>query len=169
MGKTSWSLKKLPLLSLSLLLVAYISFGWFLSNPRYPELKVYQMSISIPMVFAIAWIWIICSAFISPLDNFNRFITRWFKSDTVAFMSIFMMAILATLILFWLHVFLHILTIIAAEALARVDVQTAGYKSWQAFVILLLVSLTGLFLGWTARDYTAMMIQEFLPVLIKQR
>ncbi len=168
MGKTSWSLKKLPILSLSLLLVAYISFGWFLSDPRFPELKVFQMSISIPMVFAITWIWIICSAFISPLTSFNRFIARWFTSDTVAFMSIFMLAILATIILFWLHVFLYILTIIAAEALARVDVQTAGFENWQAFVILLLVSLTGLFLGWTARDYVPVMIQEFLPMLMDQ-
>ncbi|WP_421658132.1 hypothetical protein [Leptothermofonsia sp. ETS-13] len=83
-------------------------------------------------------------------------------------MSIFMLAILATIILFWLHVFLYILTIIAAEALARVDVQTAGFENWQAFVILLLVSLTGLFLGWTARDYVPVMIQEFLPMLMDQ-
>lgn len=165
MGNSSWDLKKFPLLSLLLLLVAYISFGWFLSDPKFPEFTVYGIAISIPMLFAIAWIWIICSAFISPLASFSRFITRWFKSDTVAFMSIFMMAMMATFILFWLHLFLYIFTIIATEALARVDVQSAGFENWQAFTILLVVSLAGLGIGWVARDYVPI-FQELLPVLV---
>lgn len=119
------------------------------------------MTIHIPLILAIAWIWFICSAFISPLANLSRFIARWFKSDTVAFLSIFMMAAIATIILFWLHIFLYILTIIATEALARVDVQSAGFGNWQAFIILLMVSLAGLWIGWTARDYMPVMMQHF--------
>lgn len=153
--------RKFPILSLLLLLVAYISFGWFLSDPRFPAFTFHGITIHIPLILAISWIWIICSAFISPLANFSRFVARWFKSDTVAFLSIFMMASVATIILFWLHIFLHILTILATEALARVDVQIAGFPNWQAFLILLIVSLVGLWIGWTAREYMPIVIQQF--------
>jgi hypothetical protein len=161
----SWRSKKFPILSLSLLLTAYISFGWLLSDPKYPEIRYYGVAISVPMVFAIAWIWIICSLFINPLTSFSRFVIRWFKSDTVAFLSIFMAALFASFILFWLQLFLYILTIIATEALARVDVQTAGFGNWQAFAILLFVSLTGLFLGWTARDFIPTIVQELMQMM----
>ncbi len=87
-------------------------------------------------------------AFISPLTSFSSFISRWFKSDTVAFMTIVTIAGMAAVILYWLHVFLQILTILAADALARIDIQTAGLSGNQAFWILVLVSLTGLIAGW---------------------
>lgn len=167
MEKSSPTRKKFPILSPLLLLVAYISFGWFLSDPRLPEFHKGGVVISIPMVLAITWIWIICSAFISPLSSFSRFVTRWFKSDTVAFLSIFMAAAMATFILFWMHIFLYILCIIATEALARVDIQTAGYANRQAFLALLVISLTGLVTGWAARDYLPLLIEHFLPILVE--
>lgn len=101
-------------------------------------------------LMAVAWILVSTTAFISPLQNFSHFITRWFRSDTVAFASVFMIAGLAALVLFWLHIFLQILTILAADALARIDIQAAGLTGIQAFWILVLVSLTGLTTGWLA-------------------
>ena len=162
------SRKKFPILSLLLLLVTYISFGWFLSAPELPEVKFQNFMISVPMVFAIVWIWAICIAFINPISNFSRFVSRWFKSDTVAFLSIFMFAGMAAFILFWMHIFVYIFTIIAAEALARVDFQTAGYSNWQAFVGLLVVSLVGLFVGWAARDYVPLFVKDVLPLLLSR-
>ncbi len=97
---------------------------------------------------AIAWIFISAFAFIAPLTSFSRFISRWFKSDTVAFLAIFCMAALAAVILYWLHVALQILTILAAEALARIEIQMSGSSGLQAFWILTLVSLLGLSIGW---------------------
>jgi hypothetical protein len=97
---------------------------------------------------AIAWILISSMAFISPLTSFSSFISRWFKSDTIAFMTLVTIAGMAAVILYWLHVFLQILTILAADALARIDIQAAGMSGIQAFWILVLVSLTGLITGW---------------------
>lgn len=99
-------------------------------------------------LLAIGWILVSSLAFISPLTSFSSFITRWFKSDTVAFLTIVTIAGMAAVILYWLHVFLQILTILAADALARIDIQTAGLTGNQAFWILTLVSLTGLIIGW---------------------
>lgn len=100
---------------------------------------------------AVAWIVVTSLAFISPLTSFSTFISRFFQSDTVAMMTIFMMAGLAAVILYWLHVFLQILTILAVDILARVDIQYAGLTGIQAFWILTLVSLAGLLLGWIAQ------------------
>ncbi|UBF23711.1 hypothetical protein K9N68_18245 [Kovacikia minuta CCNUW1] len=166
MEKVPETPKKSPIVSLSLLLVAYISFGWFLSDPKLPMFNFYGFSISIPLVLGIAWVWFICAALISPLAGFSRFITRWFKSDTVAFLTIFMLAGMAAFILYWLHVFLYILTIIATEALARVDVQMAGFTNWQAFLVLLTISLLGLVIGWEARDYLPLLLKEHLPMVL---
>ncbi len=99
-------------------------------------------------LLAIAWIFLSSMAFISPLTSFSGFISRWFRSDTVAFMTIVTIAGMAAVILYWLHVFLQILTILAADALARIDIQTAGLSGNHAFRILVLVSLTGLIAGW---------------------
>lgn len=99
-------------------------------------------------LLAIAWILISSLAFISPLTSFSSFVSRWFNSDTVAFMTLITIAGMAAVILYWLHVFLQILTILAADALARIDIQTAGLNGNQAFWILTLVSLTGLIMGW---------------------
>ncbi len=103
-----------------------------------------------------------------PLAGFSRFINRWFKSDTVAFLSIFMVATLATFILFWLHIFLYILTIIAAESLVRVDIQTAGFANWQAFLTMFVISLVGLLIGWEARDYVPVLLKEYMPMVLPE-
>jgi len=101
-------------------------------------------------LLAVAWIVVSSMAFISPLTNFSTFISRWFQSDTVAMMTLFMIAGLAAVILYWLHIFLQVLTILAVDILARIDIQYAGLTGVQAFWILTLVSLAGLILGWTA-------------------
>lgn len=147
-------LKRFPWVSLTLLLVAYTSFGWFLAGPEIPNYS---------FLVAIAWSWVLCTAFMHPISSFSRFVSRRFKSDTVAFLSICMTAGLAAVVLFWMHVFLHILTIVATEALARLDIQTSGYANRQAFVILFHVSLLGLGLGWIIRDYLPL-----LPVVLQQ-
>lgn len=148
--------KRFPWISLALLLIAYTSFGWFLSGPAVPNYS---------LVLAVVWSWLLCTAFIQPISNFSRFVSRRFKSDTVAFLTICMMAGLAAVILFWMHIFLHILTIVATEALARIDIQTSGYANRQAFLILFVASLIGLGLGWGIRDLLPTLMESFLPLL----
>lgn len=107
----------------------------------------HNLAIALP---AVGWILFSSMMFMSPLSSFSRFINRWFQSDTVAFMTVFLIAGITTLILFWLHVALQILTILAAESLARIDIQIKGLNGMHAFWILTLISLTGLAAGWLA-------------------
>lgn len=136
-------IKRFPWLSLTLLMVAYGSFGWFLSNP--------QTSSQFAWFVALGWAWIISEVFLDPITDFSRFIMRWFKSDTVAFLSICMIAGLAAVIMFWLHVFLYIVTILATEALARIDLNTINCSRRQTLWILSSVSIVGLLIGGISR------------------
>jgi hypothetical protein len=107
----------------------------------------FQHNVPIGLI-TVGWIFISAIAFISPLTSFNRIISRWFHSDTVALMTIFTVAGMAAVIFYWLHVFLQILTILAAEALARIDIQAARMSGTQAYWILTSISLAGLIAGW---------------------
>ena len=171
--------KQFPWVSFGLLLVAYASLGWLLASPDltspawlasacYQTLELARGMLSATVqprsichlvvkenllgaALAFAWIIVASIAFRSPLTSFSRFVAHWFKSDTVAFLSLCVMAGMLTLILFWLQLFLQITTILASEALARIDLQTLGFSTTQAFWILIVLSSIGLGLGWVMR------------------
>lgn len=165
-------------MSFSLLLIAYACLGWFLANPVPSEpawllptcLKTFDLfRLVLPVdqaqtvcgavmrenllgaVLAFSWILLASLAFMSPLTSFKRFIVRWFKSDTVAFLALCVIAGMITFILFSLQLFLQISAILASEALVRIDLQTLGFSKLRAFWILVLLSVTGLTLGWVVR------------------
>lgn len=171
--------KKFPWLSLTLLLAAYASLGWLLSDPAISSpawlpvacQKTFALLKGMLLVtvqskqvcnaaaeenflgamLAVGWVIVASFAFMSPLTSFNRFIVRWFKSDTIAFLALCIIAGMIAFILFWLQLFLQIATILATEALARIDLQTQGLSKLQAFWILVIVSLVGLGTGWILR------------------
>lgn len=154
--------RRIPWLSLLLLLVAYISFGWFLSAV---DSVKYDLLIAVAAGIGLAIL------FMHPLTSFSRFLDRWFKSDTVAFGTICMIAGLVAVILFWMHIFLYILTILAATALARIDIQISNFPEHHAFSMLSVTALVGLGLGWVAREYgphllLALHIPLHLPAIL---
>jgi hypothetical protein len=125
--------KQFPWVSFSLLLVAYASLGWLLASPDltspawlasacYQTFDLARGTLSATMqprsicrlivkenlvgaALAFAWIIVASVAFRSPLTSFSRFVAHWFKSDTVAFLSLCVVAGMLTLILFWLKLF----------------------------------------------------------------
>ncbi|MBW4578717.1 MAG: hypothetical protein KME42_03975 [Tildeniella nuda ZEHNDER 1965/U140] len=172
------SARRFPWVSFSLLLIAYACLGWLLATPTltdpvwilptchrtfdlFRQVLPADQSQNVCGVIlrgnlfnaalALSWIVIASIAFMSPLTSFNRFINRWFKSDTVAFLALCIIAGMVAFILLWLQLALHISTILASEALARIDIQTLGFSQLQAFWILVLLSSTGLAIGWVVR------------------
>ena len=130
--------KKLPWPSLLLLLFTYGVFGWLVSALE----KSW-------------WLWLMGAVYISlitlaltaPFTTMRSFYGSWLQSDTRAFLSVIVGALFAAIVLAWIEVFIRILVLIAAGALARLDLQTAGYSRWQAFGILVSVSMIGFALG----------------------
>ncbi|MBD1998603.1 hypothetical protein H6G00_18550 [Leptolyngbya sp. FACHB-541] len=131
--------KFLPWLSLSLLLAAYSTFSWY----------VYHLTIT-----WVVWVCVIGFAVLQALllttfaQGFKAMVGRWLSSDTGYFTTVLSLAFLATTVLVWAHVFGYLITVIAAEVLARLDLQNRGFSRAQSLFILTLVSLTGLVIGW---------------------
>lgn len=134
-------LKRFPWLSISLLLVAYGTFGKFIMT----EIHTW-------IAFASAALWglVLSVMMINPLAGIRRMLTRWFKSDTVAFTTLIGIAAFASILLNWFNMFLPFMMILAAESLARLDLQTAEFTQMQAFITLVITAWIGLGIGWMA-------------------
>ncbi len=132
MRKNSW-------LSLTLLFVTYFVFGW--------KLSTFEVALHVAWMLSVAAVLVLTVILSFPLRDTRTLINRWFKTDTGAFMSIILSALLAVIVVTWLHLFATALVLSSAGALARLDIQMLGFKKWSAFRVLSAVSLTGLGVG----------------------
>jgi len=128
--------------SMTLLLVAYIVFSWFLYRITAPRL---------------VWVLVALFALFQALllttfsNGFRRFLKSWLESDLGYFSVVIVSAFSLSLALVWYHVFEYFLLVAAAEMLARLDLQHAGLNQWKALFFLTFTSALGLAVGWTAR------------------
>ena len=134
--------KKLPWASLLLLVFTYGLFGWLISATDISWLLWLMGGV---------YVLLIALALTAPFRLIRSFYTSWLQSDTRAFLSVIFGALVAVVIINWLAIFIRILVLVSAAALVRLDLQTAGYTKWQAFWILLTVSLGGFGLGVLAQ------------------
>ena len=132
MKKNSW-------LSLTLLFLTYFTFGWKLSEFDVPPHLTWFLAIAAVLVLAMALSF--------PLKDTKALMMRWFSSDVGAFLSIILGAFVAVIVVAWLHLFVTVLVLTSAGALARLDIQLSGWKNWRAFAVLATISLTGVGLG----------------------
>lgn len=132
-------MKKNSLVSLTLLFVTYFILGWKLSE--------FDVSPHLAWLLAVASILLLAVGLSFPLKDIKSLIMRWFSSDMGAFISIILGAFVAVVVVAWLHLFATCLVLISAAALARLDIQISGLKTWRAFVVLATISLTGVGLG----------------------
>lgn len=135
-----------PLLSLLLLLASYITFSWFLYRHTAPWL-VWLLVLLFSLLQAL-----LLTAFSYGL---RRFIRAWLRSDIGYFSVITLGAFSITVVLAWYKLFECFLMVLAAELLARLDLQNTTLNQWQIFAILTSISLTGLAVGWTASQWLA--------------
>ena len=91
--------------------------------------------------------------FINPLTGLRHLVLRWFSSDTVAFCALVAGAAFASIVLNWLKIFVPIILILAAEALARIDLLTAEFNNIQSCSLLTVTSWIGLGLGWALGQF----------------
>jgi len=130
--------KKLPLVSLTILLAAYTTFSWFLIQSTATWL---------------AWVLVLAFTLLQALllttlfDGLKILIGAWLKSDVGYFTLIIVVSLGITVVMVWFKVFGYLLVLVAAEVLARLDLQNAGYSRVQALLILTMFSLSGLAIG----------------------
>lgn len=142
----SVSIKRIPWLSLGLLLLAYSTFSWFL----------YSLTVS-----WVVWALVIAFALVQALlltafaDSFRTVIDNWLRSDLGYFASVVIGALFVAFAFVWIRIFSYVLVLVAAEMLARLDLQNAGFNRVQSLLLLTLVSLVGLALGQVANRLIA--------------
>ena len=158
------AVKKFPWLSLVLLLVAYSTLGWVISGIRWhssscaiplqlPFLKL-ECHQLFALALAMAVILLLSEILASPLSNIRKGLIYSISTDTRAFILIISVAFLTSVLVLWIHVAIHALLIVSAGLLARLDMLVAGFKGWQAFGIIAVVSLLGFGLGASAHYLT---------------
>lgn len=128
----------------SLLFVAYATFGKIVISTAHLWTSLASAA-GLGVVLAII--------LMHPLTSSQKVLAQWFRSDTVAFASLLAVAAFASILLNWFKIFLPIIMVLAAEALVRLDLQTAEYTQTQALAILVVVAWLGLAVGWAVTAF----------------
>ncbi|MFN6541531.1 MAG: hypothetical protein RM021_035010 [Nostoc sp. EkiNYC01] len=131
-------LKRVPWVSLALVLLSYSTLGWVISE-THPPMFVWSV-----IVIAIL---LLILTLTTPWPKVTYYYTIVFESNVRAFGVAVLAAFLFFIMLAWFRIFLDTLLIISATILVRIDFQVAGLKKKVAFWSASIVSLTGLVLG----------------------
>ncbi|WP_292856895.1 hypothetical protein [Nostoc sp. LPT] len=131
-------LKRVPWVSLALVLLSYSTLGWVISETRAP------IFVWVVTVVAILLLIITLTA---PWSKMTSYYSLFLQSNTRAFGVAVLAAFLFFIMIAWFRVFLDTLLIISATILVRIDFQRAGLKEGLAFSTASIFSLGGLALG----------------------
>jgi hypothetical protein len=135
------SVRKLPWVSLAILLVAYTTFSSFLAHAT-----ITWLAWTVVLAFTLLQALLLTTLF----DGLKTLISKWLKSDVGYFTLIIVFSLGVTVVFLWFRVFGYILVLVASEVLVRLDLQSAGFNRVQSLIILSFFSLSGLALGWVA-------------------
>ncbi|NJL00666.1 MAG: hypothetical protein HC838_01040 [Spirulinaceae cyanobacterium RM2_2_10] len=127
-------LKCIPLLSVTILWLIYTVLGW-LSAAATSRWQVWSLAACAIVLLALA--------FTAPSSLVRTALASILRSDARAFVAVVVIAFAAVLALTWLRYFAHLLVVLAAGALARLELQAAEYGEWPAFAVLAIASLSG--------------------------
>lgn len=127
--------KRLPWMSLFLVLISYSTLGWVLSETHTPWFS---------WIIVVIGVLLLLLSLNAPLPTVADYSTILLKSSSRSFLVAVFGAFVFFLMVAWFRLFLDTLLIIAAAILARIDFQTSGFKEAQAFVLTSLFSLTGI-------------------------
>jgi hypothetical protein len=136
--------KKIPWLSILLLLITYGAFGWLFGSwaIKLIEQKVFlaqlehNLGLIILYLFGDIGILLLAIAFTAPISLITISLNSWLKSDTRGFLSILIGAFIFTIIVQRIDYFAKGLVLIAAALLLKLDLQLAGCNRWLSLWIL---------------------------------
>lgn len=134
----------LPLLSLGLLWLIHLVFGWLLGEAT--ELWLHWG-------LATGFIVLLTLAFTAPSRMVRTTVYRSFSSDSRAFLSVLLSAIAVVIMANWFTQFVRLVVLLAAGFLARLELHSAEYGEWQSFTLITLISLAGFATGLGAQYY----------------
>jgi hypothetical protein len=153
-------LKKFPWLSLSLLLITYGVFGWYVDQSSAPwrhelveQVKPWgwfvdeDLLLTFTHLLAAVLIVLISLALASPVAFLTIFLGNSLKFDTNTFFFLLGLSLIGVFAMRWFEYFARVLLLLSATILVRLDFQMAGYNKWQTFILLTFLCLFGFGLG----------------------
>ena len=149
-------LRKIPKISLFLLISTYGVFGW-LYNSWAIELIIeeqilnrwFKPPVALAITYGLGVLCIICLIlfFTTPITMLTLGMDNWFRADAGAFFAIAFSIFIFAILVKYPVIFSHFLVLSAAAMLFRLDLQTAGCPSRFAQFILIILSLIAFALG----------------------
>ncbi|MBD2508159.1 hypothetical protein H6G91_12855 [Nostoc muscorum FACHB-395] len=130
--------KRVPWVSLALVLLSYSTLGWVISETHAPVFV---------WVLTVVAILLLIVTLTTPWPKMTYYLRILLKSNIRSFGVAVLAAFLFFLMIAWFRVFLDTLLIISATILVRIDFQRAGLKEELAFFTASIFSLAGLALG----------------------
>ena len=130
--------KRVPWVSLALVLLSYSTLGWVISETHAP-LFVW--------VLTVVAILLLIVTLTTPWPKMTYYFSILLKSNIRSFGVAVLAAFLFFLMIAWFRVFLDTLLIISATILVRIDFQRAGLREGLAFFTASIFSFAGLALG----------------------
>lgn len=147
---------KIPLASLTLLLVTHAIFGWQLYAFMGLGLRTSNLfaahspTILVWVVIIIADV-LLAMALSTPWTGRREQFVSLFKNDYRTFLVAVILAFLCVVIITWMYIFVHILVVVSAGMLVRIDAQTARWSCRGIFWLVAIASILGLGLGIAAQ------------------
>ncbi|MEM8831789.1 MAG: hypothetical protein AAGE96_20880 [Cyanobacteria bacterium P01_G01_bin.19] len=144
-------LRKIPGLSLFLLLLTYGVEGWlygswatvFLKQSSFYASLAEQTRFSILYGIAISAILLCVIIATSPISLVALSLDNWLKSDSRAFFSIFLGAFAFTIIVQRVDYFARFLVFLASALLLKLDLQLLGFNRWLCTLVLIVLCWLG--------------------------
>lgn len=112
-------LKRVPWVSLALVLLSYSALGWVISETRAPKFV---------WVVTVVAILLLIVTLTTPGSKMTYYYNILFQSNIRSFCVAILAAFLFFIMLAWFRVFLDTLLIISATILVRIDFQIAGLR-----------------------------------------
>jgi hypothetical protein len=130
-----------------MMILAYGVFGWimftFLGSPWSP-------------IVGAACIVILMIALTLPLQSCQAWLDHWLQSKLRAIITLLLAAFAVVLVVSWLHISIHILVLLAAALLVRIELIGQGVTKGKIFLILIFFALGSYSLGvFTRRQFLA--------------
>ncbi|NJM99618.1 MAG: hypothetical protein HC800_22960 [Phormidesmis sp. RL_2_1] len=132
-------MRQFPGLAMLMLLLANMAFGFFLHE---------HDSLHFIWILAIAYITLECAILSVAWRSAHQIILKGFKSDVGYTLMALGIASFAVVVVAWIQISAYFLMLWAAALLLRIRLYTQRVGNLPAFMILLIISLTGLGLSW---------------------
>jgi hypothetical protein len=134
---------KLPYLSLALLFLTYVTFGWLL----------YAWTSDRVIWLIAAFAVVILGGFVAyPSRSVSLSFGRFFKTDMRAFILIVLTSIGSVILLTWVQLFVDAVVLCTAGLLVSLDLRTGGWNKAMTLLIIIGWQLLGMSAGLYLHD-----------------